>query len=57
MESCSLTKKEANDNYDVCVSALADVKNEITLRLQYEKNEDKASVLEHLLELIKKGEK
>jgi len=57
MESCSLTKKEANDNYDVCVSALADVKNKITLRLQYEKNEDKASVLEHLLELIKKGEK
>jgi len=57
MESCSLTKKEANDNYDVCVSALADVKNEITLRLQYEKNEDKASVLEHLLEIIKKGEK
>lgn len=57
MESCNLTKKEANDNYDVCVSALADVKNEITHRLQYEKNEDKASVLEHLLELIKKGEK
>lgn len=54
MESCSLTKKEANDNYNICMSALADVKDEITLRLQNEKNEDKISVLEHLLELISK---
>ena len=54
IESCNLTKKEANDNYDICLNALADVKNEITLRVQNEKNEDKISVLEHLLELIRK---
>jgi serine/threonine-protein kinase HipA len=54
MESCNLTKKEANDNYNLCVSALADVKNEITLRVQNEKNEDKISVLEHLLVLMTK---
>lgn len=54
IESCSLTNKEACDNYDVCVSALADVKNEITLRVQNEKHEDKVSVLKHLLELISK---
>ena len=54
IESCNLTKKEANDNYDVCVSALAVVKNEIMQRVQTEKNEDKVSVLEHLLELINK---
>ena len=52
MESCSLTKKEANDNYDICVSALMDVKDEITQRLKNEKSEDKISVLEYLLELI-----
>ena len=57
IESCKLTKKEAHDNYGVCISALADVKNEITLRFQYEKNEDKTSVLEHLLELINKEDK
>jgi hypothetical protein len=49
-----LTKKEANDNYDICLNALTDVKNEITLRVQNEKHEDKISVLEHLLELIRK---
>ena len=54
IESCELTKKEANDNYNVCVSALLDMKDEITLRLQNEKNEDKTKVLEHLLELTAK---
>lgn len=57
MESCNLTKKEANDNYDVCVSALADLKNEIIQRIQIEKNEDKLGVLEHLLELINRHER
>ena len=54
MESCNLTKKEANDNYDVCINALADVKSEIILRLQDEKNEYKIDVLVHLSELMTK---
>ena len=57
IESCNLTNKEVKDNYDVCVSALEDLKSEINIRLRDEKSEDKIGVLEHLLELINRQER
>ncbi len=53
VESCDLSKREAQLLYTECISAAQKVKKEIQERVQNEKNPNKLGLLKHLLLLLK----
>ena len=52
MESCEMSRKQAEESYQRCMSALQQTHQRLQLRLQNETVEEKRSVLEHLLSLM-----
>jgi len=55
VENCNLTKQEANELYDECISAGAKVVDEINSRIKKESDSDKLDVLEHLKAVAKES--
>jgi len=52
MESCEMSRKQAEESYQQCMSALHQTHQRLQLRLQNEMVEEKRSVLEHLSNLM-----
>ena len=54
MESCFLSQKEANENYDQCLNAMDKVSQEIEPRISSEKSGDKREMIEKLYQTMKR---
>ncbi len=52
IQTCDLTKKEIENAIAECEKAINIIKNEITMRLQIEQNEDKKEILEKLVGIL-----
>jgi serine/threonine-protein kinase HipA len=52
IQTCDLTKKEIENAIAECEKAVNIIKNEITMRLQIEQNEDKKEILEKLVGIL-----